>query len=386
MSPLLKKASSWLLFLGLIVFVVLYAAGAFRRGRIEPGRASDPASLPAPAATATAERSEVEVVEEAVGTVRSRRRVVVTAQVSARVVGVGPQVGEAVRAGDRIVALDDRELAAGLGGARDALAAAEAAKGQAEQARVQGDARLTLAQAHYDRVKGFVAKNAATLEQLEAAEAGLAQSKSGVADADAAISAARARIAQARQTVAAAEVAFGHATIAAPFDGVVVERSAEPGDVAWPGRPLLVLVDPAALRLDAIVREGLIARIAPGAELDVDVPAAGTRAKGKVAEIVPAADPRTRTFEVRVAIPAAPGVLPGMFGRLRLPVARREVVRVPAAAVSRVGQIETLVVSDGGRWSRRLVSTGSGLPGGMVEILAGLSGGETVGLPVAVVR
>lgn len=386
MSPAVKRTVSWVLLLALIGFVVLYAAGAFRSGRIEPGRAAEPAPPAAPARTTTCERTTVDVVEEAVGTVRSRTRVVLTAQVPARIVAIGPRVGESVKAGDVIVTLDDRELAAGLAGARDALAAAEAAKRQAEQARVQGEARLTLASSRYERVKGFVARGAATEEQLEAAEADLAQAKSGVADAAAAIAAGEARIAQAHQVVAGAEVAFGHAEIAAPFDGVVVERSVEPGDVAWPGRPLLVLIDPSSLRLDAIVREGLISRIEPGAEFEVELPSAGVNVTGKVAELVPSADPRTRTFEVRVAIPPTAGVLQGMFGRLRLPVGRREVVRLDAAAVSHVGQIETVLVKDGDRWTRRLVSTGADLPGGAVEILAGLSGGETVGLPESDVR
>ena len=381
MKPVLRKTLAWFGFLGLIGFVVLYAAGSFRGGRIEPGRAKEPESPAAPKRTARAERVVVDVVEEAVGTIRSRRRVMVTAQVPARIVSVVPQVGEAVRAGDRIVTLDDRELAAGLGGSREALSAAEAARHQADQARAQGDARLTLAQSRFDRVKGFLERGAATTEQFEAAQADLAQARAGVADADAAIAAAQARIAQARQVIAAAEVSLGHATILAPIDGVVAQRAAEPGDVAWSGRPLLELIDPSELRLDAVVREGLIARVVQGAQLEVEVPSAGVRVTGSVAEIVPAADPRTRTFEVRVAIPKTQGLLQGMFGRLRLPVSRREVVRVPAAAVSHVGQLDTMLVEDGGRWSRRLVSTGGDLPDGAIEILAGLSGGETIGLP-----
>lgn len=386
MSSVLRRTLSWIAFLALIAFVVLYATGAFRRGRIEPGRGAEPAGLPAPSRVATAERGEAAVFEEVVGTVRSRRRVVVTSQVPARVTAVLPEVAGMVKAGDRIVSLDDRELAAGVGGAREALAAAEAARRQAEQARNQGAARLTLAQSRHDRVQGFVSRNAATAEQMESAESDLVQAKAAVADGDAAIAAAEARIAQARQVVSGAEVALGHATIAAPLDGVVVERLVEPGDVAWPGRPLLVLIDPEALRFDAVVREGLISRVRPGAEVQIEVASAGVTVPGKVADIVPSADPRTRTFEVRVTIAPAKGVLQGMFGRLRLPVARREVVRVPATAVTRVGQLETVLVRDDERWVRRLVSTGGGLEGGAVEVLAGLSGGETVGLPEAAIR
>jgi HlyD family secretion protein len=386
MNPALRRSLSWAGFLGLLAAVVLYAAGAFRHGRVEPGRAAEPASPPAPARTSTAERTTVDVVEEAVGTVHSRRRVVLAAQVPARIVAVRPQVGDVVKSGEILAELDGRELAAALGAARNALAAAEASHRRAVESRVQGEARLTLAQSRHDRVSGFAAKGAATAEMLEAAQAELAQAKAAVAEAEAAIAAAAAGAAQARQGVTAAEVAFGHATIAAPFDGVVVERSVEPGELAWPGRALLVVLDPAALRLDAIVRESLASLLAPGAVVDVDLPSAGVRVSGRVAEVAPAADPRTRTLEVRIALPATPRVVPGMFGRLRLPVGRREVVRVDASAVAHVGQLETVLVKEGDRWARRLVATGGDLGDGAVEVLAGLVGGETVGLPPAALR
>ena len=235
-------------------------------------------------------------------------------------------------------------------------------------------------------MKGFLARGAATAEQMEMAEADLAQARAGVANADAAISAADAGIAQSREIVTAGEVALGHATVLAPLDGVVAERTVEPGDLAWPGRPLVVVHDPSSLRLDAIVREGLISGIEPGAGVSVEIPSAGVAVTGTVEGIVPAADPRTRTFEVRVALPVSPRVLPGMYGRLRLTIARRDVVRVPAAAVTRVGQLETVLVAAGDRWSRRLVATGADLGGGAVEVLAGLGGGETLGLPAGALR
>jgi len=84
---------------------------------------------------------------------------------------------------------------------------------------------------------------------------------------------------------------------------------------------------------------------------------------------------------VRVTFEEQAGVYPGMFGRLRLPAGRREVVALPAAAIVRVGQLETVEVHQDGRWVRRLVTTGQPLAGGGVEILSGLEGGEEVGIP-----
>jgi RND family efflux transporter MFP subunit len=306
---------------------VLWSAGAFERGRVRPGRAPSPPGLPAPAATAVAERVTVPATEAAVGTVRSRREVVVAAQVVARVGEVGARVGDQVAAGTRLVALDDADVAA----------------------------RLARAKAQYDRVRGFLAQKAATAEQMETAAAEYAQAR------------------------AAAE----HTRIVAPLDGVVAERHVEPGDLAVPGRPLLVLLDPRALRLEAQVREALIARVAVGDALDVDLPAAGRTVRGRVTEILPAADPQSRTFTVRVDFDPAPGVHPGMFGYLRLPVGEREVVRVPSAAVERVGQLESVRVRQDDVWVRRLVTTGGALPDGRVEVLSGLDGGETLALPGA---
>lgn len=327
MTSARRSGFKWVAIGTALLVAVLYLFGVFSHGRVEPGFATTPPGLPPPARVATAERVTVPVVEEAVGTVRPLREVTVAAQVTARVVAVRAKVGDRVAAGSPLVVLDDGDFVA----------------------------RFTHAKAQYERVKGFLARQAATAEQMEAADAEYQQAK----------------------------MAMEHTRIAAPVDGIVSERHVEPGDLAVPGRPLLAVLDPAALRLDARVREGSIARIAPGATLEVAIPAANSTIPGTVAEILPAADPRSRTFEVRVNLAARPGVSPGMFGRLRLPVGDREVVRVPAAAVERVGQLETVLVQSDDGWRRRLVTTGAALPDATIEILSGLAGGEIVGLPPA---
>ena len=221
-----RHAGRWAALLALAAGVVLYATGVFDRDRVHPGRAPEPAGLPAPPRTALAERGAVPVVEEAVGTVRSLREVVVAAQVTARVTTIGAKVGDRVTAGRPLVVLEDSDFVA----------------------------RFSRAKAQYDRVKGFLARQAATAEQMEAAEAEYSQ----------------------------ASVAMEHTRILAPIDGVVAERHVEPGDLAVPGRPLLIVLDPGVLRLEAQIREGLIARIVPGTMLDVAVPAAGTTLRGTV--------------------------------------------------------------------------------------------------------
>lgn len=368
------------LFLVFAAAIVLYAAGAFGGARVAPGSVEAPRGLEAPEATSRAERVRVPAVEEAVGTVRSRRRVELSAQVVARITEVRTDAGDLVTRGSVVVKLDDRELKARAGQARQALAAAEAARDRAVQAKARGDALLAQAKARFERVQALHKGGAATEQQIEDAEASFLEAEAGVAEAAAAIAAAEAQIQGAKNHVTEAEVALGHAEIAAPLDSVVTERLVEVGDLALPGRPLLVLLDQKALRFEAEVREGLVARVREGATLDVEIPAAGATVTGTVAEVIPAADPRSRTFRARIDLPSAEGLYPGMFGRLRLPVGEREIVRIPLAAVVQVGQLQTVVVNEEGRWVRRYVTTGRSLPGGAVEVLSGLRGGEEIGL------
>ena len=307
----------------LVAGVIAWAAGLFGGSRVEPGKLPAPPGLAAPALTATAIRAAAPIEEDVVGTVAARRRVVIAAQVAARVTDVAAQVGDAVRTGALLVALDDRDAAA----------------------------RYEEARARHARVQGFLARQAATAEQMEAAESAFTQ----------------------------ARVALEHLRLLAPIAGVVAERLVEPGDMALPGRPLVVVFDPEALRLEATAREGLAGALATGSAVEVEVPAPGARVPAVVGEVLPAADPRSRTIEVRVPF-TAPGARPGRFGRLRVKLGERATVRVPAAAVVRVGQLETVVLQTDGEWVRRLVTTGAAFADGSVEILSGLAGGEIVGV------
>lgn len=376
----LRKLASTILFALVLVALGLYAGGAFRKTRpLATAQAQGP-EIPAPARSAVAERVRVPLHEEAVGTVRSRRTVEVAAQVTARVVRILAEPGQILKQGDALLELDDRELAARLGQARQVLTAGDSAILRAQQSKLQSAARLEQARAHVERTRKLAEARAATAETLEAAESDYAQALASVAEAEAMLAVSSAQREQAAAGLHEAEIALGYARISAPLDGIVAERRIEVGDLALPGRTLFVVLDPAALRLDARVREGLVGRIHAGDTLEIEVPAADAVVAGKVSVVLPAAEARTRTFEVRVDFEAQEGIHVGMFGRLRLQSGEREIVRVPRGAVLRVGQLETILVKEGSEWLRRLVTTGATGQDGSVEILSGLSGDETVGI------
>jgi len=336
----------------LLIVLILYTGGFLVTGKIAPGKVEPPPQTQEPKAQVKAVRTAIPEFYLAVGTVRPRTEVKVAAQVSARVVAVKVRAGQEVKKGQLLVLLNDQRYRARLGQARQGLAAARAV--------------LERAESEYRRIKKYLAGEAATQRDLEAAREARLQ--------------AEARVRQAQRQVEEAQVALGYTRITAPEAGQVVKRLVEPGDMALPGQPLLILQTEKSLLLEALVREGLIYRVKPRQVMEVEIPALDLKIKGRVSEIIPSADPRTRTFLVKVALPPTPGLHTGMFGRLLVPVGRRTVVLVPQEALRRVGQLEMVTMKGpDGRWMRVHVTTGRRLDG-KVEILSGLNGGETLAL------
>jgi multidrug efflux pump subunit AcrA (membrane-fusion protein) len=117
--------------------------------------------------------------------------------------------------------------------------------------------------------------------------------------------------------------------------------------------------------------------VAVGDSLRVSIDALDQTVSGKLTELVPAADPMTRSFLVKVDIPSIKGLYPGMFGRLLVPVGTASVIWVPPIAVRRVGQLEMVTARIGDQWKSIYVTTGRTV-GNRVEILSGLNGDETI--------
>ena len=186
---------------------------------------------------------------------------------------------------------------------------------------------------------------------------------------------ASAELERAEQRLRDNEIALSHAELRSPVAGRVVDRLAEPGDNAVPGVPLLRIYDPEALRLEAPVRESLTRRLALGQHVNVLIEALTKELDGVVEEIVPQAEPGARTFLVKIRFASHAGVFAGMFGRVEVPAGERERLRIPAAAIERIGQLEFVTAQrEDGRSERRLVTTGAQDPEGRVEVLSGLCG------------
>ncbi len=349
---------------------------------------SDPApvaerSTYAPQSTATAERTSLPRLFDAVGTVQARTDSRVEAQVTGRVLKVLVRPGDKIKAGDELIVLDSRASEVRLERSRQARASAASMISQARDALASAKASFDKAESTYKRMKQLYDKKVVTTEEVEKAESAYLQAKAGLSQAREGVVAAQARDQEASKVIQEAEIGLGYTTITAQEDGEVARRLVEPGDLAFPGKELLTLQTGASLRLEAMVRESLIGKVLIGDTLKVVVSALGNGEPLTVTvdEIEPLADPVTRSFLVKARLPEMPGLYPGMFGRLLIPQGLRDTVLVPETALTRVGQLETVMVKSGETWQPVYVRTGAS-HGDKVEILSGLSGGETLGIGI----
>lgn len=294
------------------------------------------------------------------GIVEAVRQTVIAAQVSGAVVQLDAKVGDRVKAGQVLLRID----------ARAAEQNASAGEAQVQASR----AALDAASLEYARQKQLFEKNYISQAALERAES--------------TFKATRAQLAAQGAQAGAARTASGLHVIRAPFAGVIAELPVSLGDMAMPGRPLLTLYDPSALRITAAVPQSVAAQLLAGASPRAELPGLPAARRWVTAarvQVLPTADAATHTVPVRVELAGElPGVVPGMFARLWWPVASvddgaaAKNPSVPLQAIVRRAEMTGLYVLDPqGRPMLRQVRLGR-VDGGNVEVLSGLAPGERV--------
>ncbi len=178
----------------------------------------------------------------------------------------------------------------------------------------------------------------------------------------------------------AADVTASYSTLSAPFDGVVTDRSIDPGAVAAPGLPLLTVEDMSGYRLEVRLDEARAAGVTLGSPASVRLDTATERSSSwipaRVSEIA-RLDPTAHSFVAKLDLPSGAGLRSGLFGRARFEGAPRRATAAPATALVRRGQVTFVFVATGDTARLRPVSVGQPVDD-RVEILAGLSAGESV--------
>ncbi len=313
----------------------------------------------------TAQRTTVADYVEATGTVRAAQSAQLSSQVMGTITRVNVHEGDRVRRGEVLIAIDEAQQRAAYAGANAGLQASQESIAAANADYALADATMKRYQMLYD-------KKSVSPQEFD-------EVKTRLAAAKARRDAAHAGRTQAEAGVSQASTAMGFTKIRAPFDGLVTAKLADAGAIATPGVPLLLVEDPGRFRLEATVDESKMGAVRLGETAPVVIDALGDQAiTGKVVQIVPAADPASRTFTVKIDLPGNPQIRSGLFGRARFARGERQSILVPQTAVISRGQLQAVYVVGQDRLaSLRYVTLGT--PSAQqVEVLSGLEAGDQV--------
>jgi RND family efflux transporter MFP subunit len=300
----------------------------------------------------TVESTTEPLIEQASGTIRAKVETVISPLINATISSIAVWSGDEVNAGDVLVKLDSRELRARVD--------------QAHQAVIVAEARLVKAEKDFKRTQRIYRTDTGAISRAELDRVQAAQQS------------AAAELLRLRRQKDETLTALSHGTLKAPIAGRIVKRYADPGDTAQQGEPLLRMYDPQTLRLEASVRESVASRLEKGQSLTAQVDAVNKHFAAAVDEIVPAADPGSRSFVVKVSLAGGTNLYPGMFGRLMIPIGEIEKIYIPSEAVTHVGQLNYVVVNTANGPIRRYVRLGENAVGNRVEVVSGLAPGEVI--------
>ncbi|RMH05626.1 MAG: efflux RND transporter periplasmic adaptor subunit [Nitrospirae bacterium] len=313
---------------------------------IVAGCDTQPPASPSLATQSTIQASVVEVTPvlrstevEITGVLTAKVQATLAPKVSGLVQEVYVREGDRVQEGQPLVRLEAQPL-------------------RAEVARTA--AELDLARIHLQRMERLHAEDSVATRELDEARRAF-------------------RVAQAQHQAALARLRY--TIIKAPFDGLITGRMIEPGEFAGPGQSVLTMEDPSSLQLVISVPETDLAPLAIGKTLPVTIDAVAPRSSltGTIDEIVPAGDPATHTFLVKLKLPSRHGLRSGMFGRALLTTTQTTTLVVPVTSVLvRHDLTGIYVVGPENVLRLRWIKTGKRFSDETVEVLSGLRAGERV--------
>ncbi len=300
----------------------------------------------------TVGESDASALQVYTGEVRARHETDLAFRIGGKLVERTVDVGAQVSPGQVLARLDPQDVRLAASAAQAQVAAAEA--------------DLALARTEYARSEDLRKRNFLSESALDARRT--------------ALKAAEARLRQARAQAASAGNQAQYAALATDVEGVVIAAPAEAGQVVSAGQPVVRVARTGEREVLIHVPESRIGELAQGAAATVRLWADASRQyAGTVREIAPAADPATRSYAVRVAVPAAGAALPlGATASVAFVAPRQAQALLPLAAVTRIDGKPTVWVVDAASQLRpQPVETGAYREEG-VEIRAGLAAGARV--------
>ncbi len=325
-------------------------------------------------------RGEVVAEVMGTGTLEARRQAVVSPEISGRIVEVHVDQGDRVHAGQALLRLDDEDLRRQVEVSESNLAVARAGVERRAADRQRAQAVLDQARIDFRRVEGLIAQDVASSLELDKANEALRVADAELSSAEAALIEAEKQVIAAEKTLEYHQARLADTVVVAPFDGLIVRRDRDPGDVVVPGSSVLVLVETDELWISAWVDETEMDRLRPGQPARVVFRSQPNQTfAGEVARLGLEADRETREFLVDVWVRETPANWAvGQRAEAYIEVARKpDVTLLPTHLVSRrEGKPGVFIAFDGMAQWRDIKL---GLRGReVVQVTDGLSAGDAI--------
>jgi len=308
--------------------------------------------------------TEVDVYYKTSGTVMARTISDIASRIMGTVTSIEVKQGDRVAEGELLLTIDDRDMVhkvrAAEHGYKELSKALEAAK--------QNKHLLNLT---YERYKSLYNEKALSGQEMDEME-----TKKKVANIE--FERAQAALERAKANFEELRINLDFTRIKSPISGLVTEKKVEVGNTVIPGVPLFKVEDNSSYRLEVMVDEKLLQKLQVGIPANVHVDALNRDVKGQISEIVPAIDPGTRTFLVKIDINNEEPLRTGLYAKALIPNGKRRAILVPEDAIVEKGHlVGVYTVDEEGIVNYRLIRVGTGLSG-KVEILSGLKQGDRI--------
>ncbi len=311
---------------------------------------------------ATAKKEKIDITNTYIASIYSKNQVMVATRLMGYIKKMNVEEGDVVKKGEELFEVDPSDIYSMLNQARGAVMQAKSGVLMAEMAYAD-------AKRDYDRFKNLYKNGAVSKRDFQKMTLNMKIRKEQV-------DMAKGMLAQAKAGLERAKAQFKYSKVRSPINGVVTRKMKKVAEMALPGYPVLVLSDLNSIKAKSFVKAGDLDYFKIGMPVKIYVPAVKKYFNAKVSTVIPSADPATHSFVVKYTLTNTKGLIPGMYAKAKVTVAKKEAVLVPFSALTTRGGILGVFVDNNGIAKFTPVKQMSQI--GNDIALKGLKGGEKV--------
>ncbi|RMD46486.1 MAG: efflux RND transporter periplasmic adaptor subunit [Aquificota bacterium] len=373
----MKSVVKFVVFFIVPIIILILWIGGFFSHRVQPGYAAVEGKVVQGVKTAKVETQSTRGFYTVDGTVMANNNAKVATKIMGKILKINVKEGDRVKEGQVLALIDTSDIQQNIKEAKAALEELSKGREEALAGLKAAKAGYEFAKRTYERFKNLYKDNAVSKQQLEEIETKMIAAKAQYEAVQAKLKQLDAKEKQVRAKLKFAEIMKGYGVIKAPFDGIVIKKMNDVGDMAAPGMPLFVIGDN-DLRFFAQIDESFVDRVNIGDTFDIHIDSINKTVKGTVVEKNSNIDPMSRSFSVKMKIPYVDGISSGMYGKFYIPTEAEKEVFIPKSAIVKWGQLDAVYkVDKEGILHLTFVKLGKTV-GDKVQVLSGVQSGDEI--------